>query len=267
MTDTKVTGNPEKQVASKEVDQQDGVPKQDGTTDQVPGDAQLKEQLEAAETTLTAMKEASERDISQLRSTLDKQRATDRREYDKQLQDAKGRIHELATAGMDENERDKYEAGVAKEEVTRLQEELKKTQSEMQVAQSMGTYLQGFIELGVPANSLDTSSPENLMQSGWEGVATRMAELEKSLGDKPAGKLDTTVQEKAEDKKDDKTAAPKVVTTTGTGDAPEETIAQVIKKVSEQVGRDLTDEEFWRGIETGQINSDILPGVGDKKAE
>jgi len=265
MTDTKVTGNPEKQVASQEVDQQDGVQKQDGTTDQVPGDAKLKEQLEAAETTLAAMKEASERDISQLRSTLDKQRAQDRREYDKQLQEAKGRIHELATAGMDENERAKYEAGVAKEEVARLQKELEQKQSQMEVAQSMGTYLQGFIELGVPANRLDTSNPESLMQSGWEGVATRMAELEKSLGERPAGGLDTTVQKEAEEKRE--TAAPNVMTTTGVDDAPAETVAQVKKKVEEQIGRELTDEQFWRGIETGQINSDILPGVSDKKAE
>lgn len=265
MTDTKVTGNPELQAASKEVGPQDGVPKQDGTTDQVPGDAQLKEQLEAAKVSMDVMKVAAERDISQLRSSLDKQRALDRREYDKQLQEAKSRINELATVGMDETAKAKYEAGVAKEEAVRLQQILERTQSQVEVAQSMGTYLQGFIELGVPANRLDTTSPENLMQSGWEGVATRMAELEKALGDRPADKPLPTVQEIAKDKKD--APAPKVVTTSGIGDAPAETIPQIIKKVSEQIGRPLTEEEFWRGIETGQIKSDILPGVSDQKAE
>jgi len=274
-----VTNPEEDGVPAQGMPVQPGVPSPDGMAEQGAADVEtLKRQVEESQKKIQELEQARERDVSQLRSTLDSRHAQERQEYEARVQEYETKMHQAAMANMDEAERVAYRLQVAEDRNRKLELEREAARQEAQSSAGMMQYAKGFMEQGVKFEQLDFNQGlGGLYASGWQALQernaardARLAELEQ-LAKQPApvqqpvpqqqnvqqflkGNLRQPVQP---------TPTPTTVMT-GHGQQPSgtKTMGDVVKALENQFpGQKFDEDKVFTWIERRYLSPDILEGI------
>ena len=219
--------------------------------------------FEESQRALEEIRTNAERDVRGVKSSLQQQIAAMERQREDERRALEAQIHSLSTKGLDENERSKYELGVARDRLTQMEKQRETDMAQLQTLQDVPRYISSFLALGVQPDKLVVDQGlEALLESGWrEVVATREALVQENTRLKsgsgtivpavPAGGVggSTLIQ------------APLVASPSGGTPVMGNTWPQVVKAVSDQFGRPVTQEEVYRMIELGQLSPTIIPGL------
>jgi len=226
----------------------------------------LKQELEDAEAQLAKGKKQAERDISNVRSSLDQRHSRDMDEMRGQLDNYETRMHQTAMSSMDDAEKVQYELQVERNRRERLETELAQARGASESAKAMNQYAQGFMELGVKYENLDFTNPEALYASGWEGVAG----VRKSLLER-IDTLENPVEPVAPEVQPDGTitpvtpvtpVAPKVMVQHGQQPSATKSIGDVITALTAQYpDSKWTEDKVVSYVERGLLPKSIVEGV------
>ena len=251
---------------------QPGVPEEELPSEGVPAEGddlitqedvgKLKQELEDAQALLDKAKKQAERDISNVRSSLDQRHSRDMDEMRGQLDSYETRMHQTAMSSMDEAEKVQYELQVERNRRERLETELAQARGASESVKAMNQYAQGFMELGVKYENLDFSNPETLYASGWEGVAgVRKSLLERiDLLENPA---EPTTPVTPENPATPATpVAPAVMAQHGQQPSATKSITDVITALSAQYpDSQWTEDKVVSFVERGLLPKTIIEGV------
>jgi hypothetical protein len=223
------------------------------TSTQAPSDAgrDLAAMLEQERAERAALEARFNRDISQQKSSLQKQQADIERQLKQERLEHEQRVRALEMSQMDESERIAYERERYLEDNARLQQELESAQSKFAQASQFSTAVAGWIGMGIrPEDLILDQGLDELNMSGWTAVQQRLHNLEQQVSavpPKPAA--NTQAAQTSQDIK-----PPAVATqTTGTASAGP-TRAEVLKSVAGRFGREnMTQEELDQMVISGQI--------------
>jgi len=112
-----------------------------------------------------------EADIRALKSSLQRQQSETENQYRQREARLAQELEALKTKGMDENQRRQYELEKAQAEVAQYRDYIGQLQGQVQVTQQMQDWATYFTqEMGVERGKLDMSSPQALLDSGWQSV-------------------------------------------------------------------------------------------------
>jgi hypothetical protein len=213
-----------------------------------PVDAEAMKQLKAAnaklQDDLNRMKSASQRRESEL------QRAAQQRE--REFQDE---LQKKAMAGMDDETRKNYERELAFERLEQMQQELEQARTEKQALEAKHNSYMFFLNKGVPRDKLALDADlETLVQSGYEYLADRSAQLEQLLSQQS-----TTPQAPQAPAAPASPAplpqAPAVDLGAGATPSARPSWPDIDKEYADKGGR----ETFYREYEQGLISPDRIP--------
>jgi len=256
MPDERVIGDEGAGVSNPEMASPEGGAPQEGVAPSTPDDAQdLQAQLEAAQERISKY----ESDMSKLRSVEQQRRALEVGEANQRAREYEERMHQAAMAGMDEAERIAYERDVALQRAQRAQMEAEQLRANQEAVLSMNQYAQSFVQMGVPFDRLDFTSPEALYASGWEGVARRQDELQKRIAElesKPSAQADPEPAQSSGVK------APPVMAQHGAQPSGTKTMGDVIQSLKNQYPDvNWTEDTVLTYVERGQLPITILDGI------
>jgi len=186
----------------------------------------------------------SSRDMSNLRSTLDKRaslvEATWQTRYD-QLQE---QLKEIRMSGMDDGQRKQYETQLAQEELKNSQNRIFELEQKNQEQAALFNAQAFFISQGVPVENLVLDQGQDaLVNSGWTYLREEREQLKQALEEKGGGGSKKPIIKKK---------APTVVT----DKSPSLNVKTTWKALRDRYG---SDETVYRMIESGQLSADILP--------
>ncbi len=231
----------------------------------VPADAPAQPVDAEAEwnTRIAKEREATEvkwkRDMDRLRSSLDSQHSREMAQRDREIKDLTSRLESDLLSRMTEEERRAYEEESRSERMQRMQEELEQERAARQATVNMLSYAQRLTGMGVNLKGIEFTDPENFFRE----ADVRFEEYIRDLQSRataastppppPAAPVPT------------RPTPPQVVTATGTPPAqltPDQAFNQVRKQLSQQAGREITEDELWRMAESGQLDlTKLIPGL------
>jgi len=220
--------------------------------------AKLKQEYDSKFSTLSQKLAQRERE---LQSESDRRISAVQNKYQQEIEAMENQMNELMLANLDENERTKYQQSVVSRKISRAEQRAAEAEEKLRSMQMMQDNINGFTALGVPLDKLDRSSPDNLFRSGWQAVQEELATLRAGAAAAPAASTPAATQEAK--KPESKPVPKRTIGEAGArGSAPAPpSFAQVKESVGKQLGRDLSDEDFYRLVETGQVPPSILPGL------
>ncbi len=235
---------------------------QQGEADSV---AELKADLASLRTATEEKEQEYERNISRLTSTYDKKLANLTTDSDVRARELEDQYHAAQTAGMDELERATYEKDVAEKRLDEAGSRIVSLEQQTQGQQLMTEYVQSFIAAGVDPATLNASSLDSLIASGWAGIlgnqktsAAKIVELEAKLSGKvPAD----AVGEDAGDEKPPRVAGVEPgAAPVGNDDVND--WGPTIEAAKSKLGREsITVMEVFDYVNRGLLPKSILPGM------
>jgi len=208
-----------------------------------PGSEEVSEEETPEETSVDAeaLMARYERDLSQLKSSLQKRESKLTREWQEREAAYKRQLEELAVQNMDEDERKVYESKRAAREIEDLRARVREAEVQSEQAKASYAAIAFFMDKGVPLEELTIDDDyETLVQSGWDWIETELTRLRSSSKKPPKKKEELP-----------KSEAPEVVTTTG---APPKKPGwdELTKKYGSM-------EEVFRLVEQGDLPPTIIP--------
>jgi hypothetical protein len=244
---------------------QDGVPAPDQkpvqqTAEGTPGmAAQGTSDAGAWETKVAEVEHKYQRDMDRLRSSLQKNSAQERQEYEQRMAQMEQELHATRTSTMNEQERVAYERDVYAQRAEMLEKKYQDAESRLYEVQNMEQAKLAFQKMGIQPNKLDTTSMENLLQSGWVGVAERMAELESRTA---APRLSPNQPAPQQPPTPGPVQPPSTASVQGTPTGGR-TWGDAYKSASSILGTTIDNEEdLMRAVEMCHLPPSILPGLG-----
>ena len=233
---------------------------------------ELKARLDKTTSSVEQLKAESNRNIRRLQSsytsTINDLTATSDAEKER-LED---RYHAERMDGMDEQEALRYENARLAEKLETAARDRDVIQQRATDAASAASYISQFANLGVPQNALNTrGSLQDLADSGWAALAnirtqesmrateseTKLQDIQTQLDALKAAPTDPNALAQSQGD-----LQPPAVATHTPGDAnTTRTMHDVAKSLESYFGYVPSEEEVYRAIETGRLNSTILPGM------
>lgn len=212
---------------------------------------QLRQQMAQRERDLNALKSASQRREFELQQQLKAQQE----EFQRQL-------HNANIAGMDEESRKQYESELAQEQAREMQQRLAELQQANEQAEGKFNAFSFFTQRGVPAERLTMNGTlEEMVQSGYDYMATRNAELEAQVRQAqtqaPVTPAPTEPAAPAPLPK-----APAVDVGAGASSSGRPTWADIDREYEGKGGREM----FYQQLQSGQIPAERLPLHEEPKA-
>jgi flagellar biosynthesis GTPase FlhF len=146
------------------------------------------------EAKLREVEEKAQKDINALRSSLDRNAAQARKQYEADRQRLEQELQQARMTSMSPEDRAKYQQQLAGEQTEAQKRELLERQQSLSEKEAHLNYTQFFIEQGIPKSDLKTDgSVDELVASGWAAVQAKTKSLQEELdklkaGDKPQTK-------------------------------------------------------------------------------
>lgn len=223
----------------------------------------LQRELDAKDAEIADLKAKSERDISNIRSSLDQRYARETKELRDKVREQEDRTHQAAMANMDEQEAKAYQLQVEQERRIRAEEALAKSDADMNAVRAMNQYAQGFMELGVEYSDLDFSSPDALYTSGWEGVMkSRQGLLERIEALEAKSEDPKTPQETPTTPVTPTPEAPPVMTQHGEQPSATRSIGDVVTALKAQrPDVDWNEDLVVTYVERGLLPKSVIDGI------
>ena len=226
-----------------------GMPAQ-GTSD--AGDLEAK---------MAEMRANYERDIRGLKSSLQKNAAQERQEYEQRMSQMETELHAARTAGMNEQERLQYERDVYAQRADMLAQQYQQAQQRLYDWENRDQAVEAFRQLGVPPEKLKGQSTEQVLQAGWMGIAERMAELEARANTAQAAPR-LTENQPAQPPKPGPVTPPATASAQGVPTGGR-TWGEAYKAASDILGITIdNDDDLMRAVEMGHLPPSIIPGLG-----
>ena len=190
-----------------------------------------------------AMRAKYERDINQLKSSLQKQTAQVEREGQQRAAELQRQLHEARMQGMTEEERGRYERQLESEEYQGLQSRLAELENEKASQVATVNAFQFFVSQGVPAEKLNLNEGyDAVANAGWQYLTGELARLRQlAAAPQPQKPVEPAPLKQA----------PGVVTDKGipaTGTTWEALRAQY-----------GSDEAVYRAVEEGRLSASVIP--------
>jgi hypothetical protein len=232
----------------------------------------LKASLEDTQKSVESLKAESERNIRRLQSSYTQTINSISSQSDEERQRLQDRYDQEKMAGMEEGEALRYENARLAERLEQEASRRAQIQQRASDAAAAASYVQQFVNLGVPGKALNTTgSLQDLADSGWAALAsiraqesaqaseyqTKLSDIEKQLVELKAAPTDPT--KLAESKGD--LSPPKVASHTPGSQATGKNMYEVQKGLESFFGYIPSEEEVYRAVETGRLNSSVLPGL------
>ena len=246
-----------------------GTPEED--TDWKAQAEELREKLEANVQSVEDLKAEGEKNIRRMQSsyTSTLNSLSSRSEEEKASLEDRFNADKLST--MEGEEKLRYENTILAEKLELEAGRRVTLQAKAADAAAAASYVQQFVNLGVPAKALNTNGNlQDLADSGWGALediraqertlstdqAERLAAIEKQLAE---AKIETDPNALAESKGD---LTPPTVATHTPGDVKgERSMLEVQKSLENYFGYIPSEEEVYRAVETGQLAANVLPGL------
>lgn len=187
-----------------------------------------------------------QRDINNIKSVYDRKLAEQQRKHEEETLKLRRQLTQTQIDALPDAEKLKYEKTLQEEQTRELQQRYEETQRQLEGFQVMESYREFFESLGVPKANLQRTSPEELLQSGWDGVRELVQNQSAEIARLKAG-TSSNEQAPAEPK-------PKINTTNPTNPPGQPKIEDLIKKYANG-----DEEQFWELIEQGKISASIIP--------
>ena len=190
-----------------------------------------------------ALKAKYEKDINNLKSTLQRQTSQVNKEWQDRYGELQSQLHQTAMKSMTDEERERYERQLESEEFQSLQQKLAQIENEKATMNSTVSAFSFFIEQGVPANKLNLADGyDSVVSAGWGHLTSELATLRQlQANPQPQKPVSPTPLP----------TAPGVVTDKGIPASG--TTWQALRA---QFGN---DEAVYRAVEEGQIDPSIIP--------
>ena len=126
-----------------------------------------------------SMRQEFEGHVSNVRSQLMSSFAKERADWDGKNSEYQQQLFEANTRGLDENQRNAYEAQVYKQRVQELEGRMSQMADENNALSGIGPYVNGLVQaFDIDPRKLDMSDPNTLMQSGWTVAAQQYRDLQ-----------------------------------------------------------------------------------------
>jgi hypothetical protein len=256
-----------------------GMPAPQGVSSEMPEQeavdvGKLQEQVSEYERKLKELEEARERDVAQLRSTLDQTYSQKERDYETRIRDYEDKMHQAAMANMDEQERIAYRLQVAEDRNRQLREAAERAQREADANRGMMSYAQGFMQQGVKFEELDFSDISSVYASGWAALERRNRERDQQLdtlrqeveayksGQGPAPNQATASGVQRQPQAQPQRQTTQVVTQHGQQPSGTKSIGDVIRALEAQFpGQKFDEDKVFTWIERRYISPEILDDV------
>lgn len=131
--------------------------------------------------------QVSQRDLNNLKSSLQRQQAQQNAEWQKRYEELQKQFKEVRLNGMDETQRKQYEAQMLSEEIQTLQTQLQEANSKTQEIAAIADAKDFFLLKGVPLDRLVLNQGyDALVTSGWDYVTELLDRYQKGTPkDKP----------------------------------------------------------------------------------
>ena len=189
------------------------------------------------------LKTKYEKDINQMKSTLQRQTAQVNKEWQTRYDGLQKQMHETRMQSMTEEERGRYERQLESEEIQSLQARLAEIENEKSMMNSTVSAFSFFIQQGVPADKLNLADGyDTVVNAGWEHLTSELAALRQA-------KANPQPQQPAEPTQ--LKQAPGVVTDKGTP-----ATGTTWAALRAQFGN---DELIYRAVEEGRLDPSIIP--------
>lgn len=190
-----------------------------------------------------ALKAKYEKDISNLKSTLQRQTAQVERESRQRLAELQGQLHQARMQGMTTEERERYERQLESEEFQSLQSRLAELENEKAQQAATVNAFSFFLQQGVPADRLNLSEGyDAVVSTGWQYLTEELARLRQMQANPPQPAKPEPAPLKE---------APRVVNDKGTPASGTTWAA-----LRAQYG---TDEAVYRAVEEGRLPASVIP--------
>ena len=213
-------------------------------TSQEAGDATVdwKARFEELDSKFEQVNTKFERDISQLKSSLQKNAAEDKKKWEQEKADYERKLQETQMAGMSESDRKAYQEQMATQRLHQMEDENNRLKMQMTETQQRQGYAQWFIQNGVPIDNLAMSgSVQELVDSGWAALKKQKDDLEMQL---------SKVQ--GSDKTKPSQSPPNVIQPQGGVPVSGPTWPELMKKYGGQ-------EQVYKLVEQGTLPPSIIP--------
>ena len=189
------------------------------------------------------LKAKYEKDINQLKSSLQRQTAQVEQQWQSKYSDLQRQMHETRMASMTDDERARYERQLESEEFQGLQSRLTELENEKASQAATVNAFSFFLQQGVPADRLNLSEGyDAVVSTGWQYLTEELARLrEAAANPQPVKPIEPAPLKNA----------PSVITDKGTPGSGTTWAA-----LRAQYG---TDEAVYRAVEEGRLPSSVIP--------
>jgi len=190
-----------------------------------------------------ALKVKYERDINQLKSSLQRQTAQVSKEWQDRYNGLQNQMHQARMSTMTGAEREKYERQLESEEMQSLQTRLAEIENEKSAMASTVSAFSFFIQQGVPAEKLNlTDGYDQVVSAGWQHLTDELSQL-RSAKSNPQPQQPVQPAPLPQ--------APEVVTDKGIPASG--TTWAALRAIYG------TDEAVYRAVEEGRLDPSIIP--------
>lgn len=187
----------------------------------------------------------SQRNISRLQSSLMSQQTQQRQQWEQERADWEDKLAQAQMSHLEGEEKTKYELDLLRERNARYEQALNEARGQAEAVQNMNSYASWFMNMGVPYDKLDWSSPEALAQSGANALTDYVQELKTkaSAANTPAPAPPMQSQPAP-----GMPAARPTPVVTQSGSVPQAglSLEDLRKSLSQQMGHELTMEDVLR---------------------
>lgn len=226
-----------------------------------------KSQYAELQSQLEEFRQQAERDVRQLKSSLQSQIAEQQRLREQERLQWEEERFRLATQGLDENERTKAELQLLAQRLAERDQYMAQLQAELENARRIPEYLATFGSLGLDVSKLPVHDPVELVNQGWTQLVTQWQEMAQRIKElearasavaAPAAPAAAAAPGPAGSAP---VVAPAVATATAGGAAGSRTWPQVIQSVSEMMGYPVTQDQVYDLVAQGRLPHTIIPGL------
>jgi len=206
------------------------------------------------------------RNISRLQSSLMGQQSERERRWEQEKREYEDQISQAFMSSMDEKERGEYERDLLRNRVSQMEERINEERAAREAYANMNTYAQWFTSMGVKAENLDWSTPEALAQSGTDALTKHVQSLNERLAQMDKAPAAPATPAPAGTPQPRPPVTPVVTSNSGTPSTAA-TFEDIRKGLSEQAGRQLTDEDVFKLAERNPHVREKLTELARVEAE
>jgi len=188
-----------------------------------------------------------EKDINNIKSTLQRQQAEQKRLWDEERKQLQEDLRRAQMASLDDDERAEFVKNLELENAGQLRTQVQDYEQQIQEMKAKESYTQFFIDQGVPVDKLvRNDSLDALVNSGWSGIQAIIKDQQKELD---------MLKNPAPPPATSPTPTPQVRSPISAAPAPAgtgPTWADLIQRYGSQ-------EEVYRMVEQGDLPPSIIP--------